>query len=434
MKNYAKTFNCICFIILALSLLSITLVVSTRLILFERFGINNNYTRTILNCTNYFQVENDRQPRHSVDWLSLYPFQESIETDYYHTEKFSPFGSITKIIEDSKNSVKCYTSEHLMFYKKISQLARFYENTVLWNYADSTEYNGIVRGHDNEPLNVTQPGKDLKIKAQNAVELSKFCRKLNIDYLYVNAPAKTCKYEDPDVSNVIDFSNQNADCFLSLLSSNSVKIYDLREKLHEEGYKHHTLFYHMDYHWITKTGLWASRQISSLLNENHGFSIDLSLLIPCNFTTTVYPKSVTGNMGKKMLINVEPDDFVLLTPKYQTSFHYNVKSIGIDADGDFSLLYDANHLPPGYIYGNQPLEIIENKLIENDSHILVVHDSFGNCVVPFLSLGVHRTDSIDLRCFTGSLRNYIETERPDIVITIYTAIDLTADKSLFEFL
>ena len=430
MRRSAKIFNCICFIALALFLLSIALVVSTRTIV-EHFGINNNYTRTILDLTS-FKVKKNRLPRYNIDWASIYPFPKSIETDDSLVKKTSLFESIAKKIAGVKNGVKFYTTDYLVFYKKFSKLARFYENAVLWNYTDSSEYNGIVRGHDDEPLSVTRPANDLDSKAKAAAELSDFCHKLGVGYLYVNAPGKTCKYDDLDVSNIIDYSNQNADNFLSLLSTNNVKNYDLREKLHEEGYNHHELFYHLDPHWVTKTGLWASRQISSFLNEDHGFSIDLSLLNPSAFTTTVYPKCFLGGLGKKLLINVVPNDYELIAPRYQTSLHYNVKSMGIDADGDFSLLYDVSFLPPDYIYGNQPLEIIENKLIENDSHILIVHDSFGNCVVPFLSLGARRTDSIDLRYFTGSLHNYIETERPDVVITMYSTI-MYVDPLLFDF-
>ncbi|MBR0278815.1 MAG: hypothetical protein IJQ75_02385, partial [Synergistaceae bacterium] len=62
-----------------------------------------------------------------------------------------------------------------------------------------------------------------------------------------------------------------------------------------------------------------------------------------------------------------------------------------------------------------------NKLALNTKRLLVIHDSFSDCVIPFLSLGVSHLDAIDLRHFTGSLRTFIETVKPEAVIVEYNA-------------
>lgn len=75
-----------------------------------------------------------------------------------------------------------------------------------------------------------------------------------------------------------------------------------------------------------------------------------------------------------------------------------------------------------YIYADQPLETIENLDAAGGPHVLVVRDSFANCVVPFLSLAAGRVDSVDLRQFDGSLRACMEAEDPDAVVVMYTNV------------
>ena len=171
--------------------------------------------------------------------------------------------------------------------------------------------------------------------------------------------------------------------------------------------------------------------------------IDVSLFEKDRFSTKIYPQWFLGSQGKKVtLANAKPEDFYLFFPNYASSFHYEIKDKRIDADGDFSILYDMDYFNKrnlygpsvynAYIYGDQPLEKIENKLSKNDKHILVVHDSFGDVVVPFLALGVRRVDSIDLRNFNGSLKSYIERERPDIVVVLYYSGSIY-DKRKYDF-
>ncbi|MBQ3447030.1 MAG: hypothetical protein IJG37_05240, partial [Synergistaceae bacterium] len=61
----------------------------------------------------------------------------------------------------------------------------------------------------------------------------------------------------------------------------------------------------------------------------------------------------------------------------------------------------------------------ENMNVSNGRRLLIIHESMSNCVVPFAALGVQYVDSIDLRQFTGSVRNFVDTVRPDAVIVMY---------------
>ena len=55
----------------------------------------------------------------------------------------------------------------------------------------------------------------------------------------------------------------------------------------------------------------------------------------------------------------------------------------------------------------------------NKKRVLIIKDSFANCVAPFVALEIEYTDVLDMRIFTGSTKTYIAQIRPDIVVVLY---------------
>lgn len=433
MKRTKRAFNLVCVAFLTLFFIAVVTRVFTLFVLQRYFGINNQFTKIILFDVQTETPDSGNPARQKVDWASLYPFTGEDGNSAERKAKESRVKRIIGTIKDVESSIDSYTSDHLVGHYALAGSARFYERIIGWNYVASSEYNGTVRTADGY-LTWVAPRIDVKGEADSVKAFSEFCEECGTSLLFVAAPDKVCRYSDADVSGVIDFSNQNADDFLSLLSASGVENYDLREILHREGREHHQLFFRTDHHWRPETGLWAAGTIAAILNRNHGFNIDLSRLDPALFTSTVYPKFFLGVQGKKMTtLNAEPEDFSLLYPNYQTAFHYEVLTEGINTDGDFSIMYDMDCVGERnfyredkspystYAYDNQPLERIENKLVDNNNSVLIIHDSFGNCVFPFLALGTRFVDSIDLRFFDGSIQSYIRERRPDVVIVTYNA-------------
>jgi hypothetical protein len=188
----------------------------------------------------------------------------------------------------------------------------------------------------------------------------------------------------------------------------------------------------------------------SFCNDHYGWNADLSLLDPEQFDYVTYEDWFLGSQGKKVtLARCQPDDFTLIYPKYETRFHYYVPSKKIDAAGDYSIVYDMTQIEtcnyyksdPYHTcnYGDQPLIQIENQLTADDHKILIIHDSFGDCVISCLALAEKNVDSLDIRHFTGSVKSYIEENSPDLVIVMYNAenaageIDYTTHTDEFDF-
>ena len=85
-----------------------------------------------------------------------------------------------------------------------------------------------------------------------------------------------------------------------------------------------------------------------------------------------------------------------------------------------------------FLYGNNPLTIIKNKDIKNNKKILVIKDSFGNSLVPFLTQNYEEIHVIDLRHFSSRLSSYLEENDFENILIIYNFINLATDNNVLR--
>ena len=374
-------------------------------------------------AANQADKHNVREDREiNIDWERLYPFEKGIKRVTKQKET---------LYEYVKRKCEDYSSRNFFGYYSIVEYAKQYENVVAWNMVHVSDYNAVVKLHD-DYLTTYQLSEDVTENARSTIELSEYCRKNGIEFFYANFPAKICIYEDKDVSGILDFTNQNADKFLAMLNASGVKYYDFRKMLHDDGMKHHEAFYVTDHHWKAETGLWAARHILKILRDDYNWDVNPDVLNPERFDYVIYPEWFLGSQGKKVTLSqTKPDDFTMIYPKFETHIHYEIPSKEINTDGNFSVTLnmkqiekkDYYHLSPyhAYSYGDIALIKCENYLIRNGKKILVIHDSFSDCVLPFLSTGNQNVDAIDLRHFTGSLKSYITKHKPDLIAVMYNS-------------
>jgi hypothetical protein len=437
----------------------------TRQILVEHFSMDNAFTQLVwFDNADAAGVGQNEEGANAVseistNWAEQYPFDDSKSNLHLVDTKESSnttnvsilnrVDQVTSAVAGVEGKMDVYATDLLIFYSKITEGAYAYEKYIGWNFASFVEYNAVVQLSDGyltsyvSKQNTTQYYEAL-------AELNEFCQDEGINFLYIQAPYKISEYDDTDVSGTVDFSNQNADELLEQLDSAGIDYYDIRETIHENDLRNHDLFYKTDHHWLTTTGLWAAQNILAFCNSTYGWNADLSLLDADQFDYVTYEDWFLGSRGKKVTLSrCQPDDFTLLYPKYSTSFSYYVPAEGIDTIGDYSVVYDMSQIEEcdyynknpygGCNYADQPLIQIENQLTADEHKILIIGDSFDNCVISCLALAEKNVDSLDLRHFTGSVKSYIEESQPDIVMVMYHAgavggdIDYSTHKDEFDF-
>ena len=427
----------------------------TMNVLVKRFGMSNPAIDLILfDVNNLNDAEDATVPKEEenqgatgsvIKWSELYPFDSpEIEERAVKTGFLEPFQNKIVVAEER---IEKYSTEYLPWYREMTELANSYKMIIRWNMAAYSEYNSITQLEDQYFTSVVEQ-YDVSETAESTVEFARFCREQGADFIYVQQPSKISKYEDTEISGATDYSNQNMDDFLSILQTEEVDTYDHREDIHNEGLNHHALFYHTDHHWKAETGLWAAQHLLQFLNKEYGYDLNTDILNRDNFSFECYAEWFLGSQGKKVTLKLaKPEDICLIHPKFETSFHYVIPSLGIDDVGEFDLTYNMNYIKEkdyyhqnpfaAYNHADQPLIRFDNLLLNEGPRLLIIHKSYANCEIPFLALSIKHIDAIDLRFFTGSIRSFIKETDPDIVIVTYEepgkSIDWISHEDVFDF-
>ena len=360
----------------------------------------------------------------NIDWSKLYPFK--------YSDRYIPKAKSGSLAEQIKFKVEEYYSKNIASYHMLAEAGKKYEDFIGWNMAYSGSYNPVIKLHEDYLVTLTpyEHTASISKNAEEVTQLAEFCRNIGTDFLYIHLPGKVCPLSDESISGILDYSNQNADRLLQSLAASGVRTCDLRIMLHADSMNHHDAFYRTDHHWKAETGLWAAKHILKILRENYSWNVEPEILAPKNFDRVVYPEWFLGSQGKKItLARTKPDDFSMLYPKYETLIHYEIPSKRVNISGDFRVTYNMSQVLSKDYYGKTPYRAYNfsdkpsasthNFLNNSGKKILIVHDSFGNSVVPFLAMSIEDTEEIDVRYFTGSLRTYITVNSPDLVIVMY---------------
>ena len=288
--------------------------------------------------------------------------------------------------------------------------------------------------------------QDINNIAKNTKEFNDWLKKHKIDFLYIQAPHKISKYENIEPQGIKNYNNDNADDYLKSISVSNVNNIDLRKLIEDDGIEYSSMFFKTDHHWTPKSGLWAFGKIAKELNSNYGFSIDKRLWDESNYDIKTYKECFLGSQGKRTGIYYGGlDDFDIITPKFKTDFEFKVESENIYKKGGFKeTLLDLSKFGTGdyfntwpydtYTGGDHGLINITNKMNNDRKKILLIKDSFSCVLIPFLAEGCSSLDVIDLRKYDGiSLEEYIENNKPDIVITMYNPDAICKDNEMFNF-
>lgn len=246
-----------------------------------------------------------------------------------------------------------------------------------------------------------------------------------IQLIYVNEPTK---YLDDGLFmeefGLESYSNRNADVFLRRIKEAGVPVVDLREELVRDGMDIYGMFYRTDHHWTTRSGLWAAGKIAESLNKYSGYAIDASVYDESNFSFREWGRCWLGEQGRKVAASyVGLDDYTEIKPKFPTDFSF--KEGGALRQGTFDDFVDEDvynteadvYQAPSWHYSYLRPNVRNNGV--GHGKVLVLGDSFEHVVVPFLSLGVSEVDSLVLRDYAGSLREYIDAGDYDTVLVCY---------------
>lgn len=289
----------------------------------------------------------------------------------------------------------------------------------------------------------------------NDVDISPMAQKINyfsdalddlgIAYLYLAAPQKIQAGEEEALlpSGMKEYSNRNADRFLTLLQRHGTDTYDLRPLFSSRGcYK--DWFFRTDHHWKPEAAFYAWQNVAQVLSERYGIETDTTYLREESWQKHVYPDYFLGSQGKRTgSLYAGVDDITEYIPTFDTWFTYDSPSFSQPRIGPFdqSLLFpervaqrDWFHENPYTLYagGDYGIATITNHQNLSGKKILLLRESFSCAFTPFLALSCSQLITVDLRYFEGDLMETIQEVDPDLVITLY-CVSSISNQALFAF-
>ncbi len=196
---------------------------------------------------------------------------------------------------------------------------------------------------------------------------------------------------------------------------------------------HYQSYYRLDHHWTTMAAqrgyeayrrscysLWAALQSNTEEVANHPFeSREYGYeLVSDSFRGTLFNKVGECGLGSDSIYTPAGLDLEGVTC--------------LDDSGREVPIFNYNKLftADQYAYflsGNHPVLTITNSYNEGAPDILVIKDSYANCMIPFMTLDYHTITVIDPRYYGDSISLYVTENGIEEVLFVYNMNTLGTD-------
>ena len=215
------------------------------------------------------------------------------------------------------------------------------------------------------------------------------------------------------------------DYMYSRMSANvrTVGVFDALKARREEY-----LYFRTDHHW---TALGAYYTYCELMNKKGIPPLPLESYTPMEFPG--YLGTFYSESGKLPQLEARPDSVFAYMPTQTNIIHTIVKGGGA---ADYPIVSDVSASPYKYltfIRGDHPFGTIQNPALSDGSACIVVKESYGNAMIPFLVPHYQYIYVVDYRYFStvderGLVQLRDETGAQDIIFV--NNISATRSKSL----
>ena len=294
--------------------------------------------------------------------------------------------------------------------------------------ADVTEgvlvSNGVIRCKDHYLMEtLTIPGETALKETEQA--LKQFKEEHNqTDMYFLLAPnaAGILSSKLPATVTVGD-QDQYINAFYSDLENMDIETVDVRKAL-KKASSDEQIYYCTDHHWTT-AGAYAAFSAAA---EKLGLKDNIKYkpyVVKNDFRGTLYSSSGFTN-GKD-------DAITIYLPASEKNYKNSIYFFS-DTQKKTTEFYEKKYLKEKDAYavfggGNHPYYTIDTPT-ESEDVLLLLKDSYANCMIPFLAQSYRRIIVIDPRYYFDSLDTVMESEEVTKVLFLYNANSFFEDTTL----
>lgn len=299
-------------------------------------------------------------------------------------------------------------------------------NGAIRNLLGQQEMNGVIKlnnGYLMTTIDYVEDGS-LQCYANNVALLDSHLANRGTKLVYALTPYTSCKYDPQLPTGIEDYGNDNADRLMAMLEADDIDTIDFREAMHEDGINQYDMMYKTDHHWTTEAGFWAYGILEDYIINETGCNVDDRISNINNYTITKYKEWHLGSNGQRTgRYYAGIDDFDLIIPNFDTSIQRedgivgNMQDIAINKGPLEKKEYTSRYTYDFVLEAS--LGHFVNLSCENDIKVLIVTDSFGKAVMPYLMMGFSEISYVYDWDVSGITPDFIESYNPDVVILMY---------------
>lgn len=282
--------------------------------------------------------------------------------------------------------------------------------------------NDVYLGYDNYLLeNYSQIDyQDKLIETINKLSDNNEEKQINVMLL----PTKISIYENKLPKNVpVNNQKDTIENIYRKLNNNinKIELYDILIKERDN----YNLYYKTDHHWTSYGAYFGYKAFAIKNNIDY---IDISQYniktVTNSFKGSTYSKVVDpfSNNEKIDIFNYKEYnlevEYVLSKTKTNTLYNYEY----LNKKDKYAMFLDNNH----------PLIKITNNDILTKDNILIIKDSYANCMIPFLTNHYNNIHIIDPRYYKKSISKYIEENQIDNILILYNVGTLSTDSNILS--
>ncbi len=173
------------------------------------------------------------------------------------------------------------------------------------------------------------------------------------------------------------------------------------------------IYYRTDHHWTTKGAYIGYIEYLGAIGIEPAELDSFSFFEVQGFLGTHYSKSKNYNVRPDTLSYIDCD-------------------ATMDLNGNTVSIYDTDRLDTRdkyamFLWGNNAFLSISGK---GEDTLLIIKDSYANCMIPYMTGDFKRIDVIDLRYYTAGVDTLIREEGYDHVLFLYNCESILTDNNI----
>ena len=275
------------------------------------------------------------------------------------------------------------------------------------------ELNGVFVTKKRLLQHIAKPDDTIFIERVN-----KLCDNLDGTKAQINlmvVPTDTQVYQEllPAYAPDIDWEQEAIDDIYSKVNCGTI---DVLKPLQKAKDNKKNLYYNLDHHW-NFYGAYVGYEQFCKIKGIEPKTVEA-------FEPECVSRDFKGSLYSKVLLDsINPDEIFAPTEKnHSLVVNYCDKKKIVDTYYDKSYLNKKDK----YCYfggGNQALMTIENQRSDNDKELVIVKDSFANCLIPFIVDEYRKIHVIDPRYYRPHISSYVKQQKNVTDILLIYNID-----------